>query len=94
MIFILYENCLPTGGMLGTTYTFILTVKLLDVYHNYFIAFYVTGAISIAWGVICIIMVCDSPGKHNSITEKEKNYISTTVEPIRETKVCNIFLLL
>ncbi|XP_064108394.1 sialin-like isoform X1 [Macrobrachium nipponense] len=66
------------GNTLSTAITLPLCGLIIDA-HGWPAAFYITGSLSIIWGLLWFNFMYNSPNEHPRISQKELEYIETTV---------------
>ncbi|KAM6997678.1 sialin [Tautogolabrus adspersus] len=67
------------GAQLGTVVSLPLSGEIC-FYLDWTYVFYVFGAVGVVWFVLWALLVFDSPNTHPRISEREKNYITTSLK--------------
>lgn len=81
------------GNTLGTLVTWPLLGVIIESM-GWIWAFFVPGAIGIAWAVLWFFTVADSPPEHRWITEDEKTYIMGSLETgVKRVQVTLLFVI-
>lgn len=72
------------GSCLGTVVTWPLLGAVIESF-GWVWAFYICGIIVLAWLVLFLIFVYDSPDDHPFMSESEKNYIIESFSNVEKT---------
>ncbi|XP_073961721.1 sialin-like isoform X1 [Choristoneura fumiferana] len=76
------------GTTTGTCFTF-FACAAVHYYSHWPVGFYTSGSCQILWAILWVLIVTDSPRKHNFISKEELEYLVKTVGAVFGIKVTN-----